>query len=56
MAVSRRFEAAALRFEEVLSCHLLSGDADYMLRTLTGLFVDRIIPMIAGSSLYASSV
>jgi len=27
-----RFEAAALRFEEVLSCHLLSGDADYMLR------------------------
>lgn len=27
-----RFEEAALRFEEVLSCHLLSGDADYMLR------------------------
>ena len=27
-----QFERAALQFEEVLSCHLLSGDADYMLR------------------------
>lgn len=27
-----RFEEAALRFEEILSCHLLSGEADYMLR------------------------
>lgn len=27
-----RFEKAALGFEEILSCHLLSGDADYMLR------------------------
>lgn len=27
-----RFEEAALGFEEILSCHLLSGDADYMLR------------------------
>lgn len=27
-----RFEEAACGFEEVLSCHLLSGEADYMLR------------------------
>jgi DNA-binding Lrp family transcriptional regulator len=27
-----RFEEAARGFEEILSCHLLSGDADYMLR------------------------
>lgn len=27
-----RFEEAARRFEEILSCHLLSGDSDYMLR------------------------
>ena len=27
-----RFEDAATHFEEILSCHLLSGDADYMLR------------------------
>ena len=27
-----RFEEAARRFDEILSCHLLSGDADYMLR------------------------
>lgn len=27
-----RFEEAANSFDEILSCHLLSGDADYMLR------------------------
>jgi len=27
-----RFEEAACGFEEILSCHLLSGEADYMLR------------------------
>jgi Lrp/AsnC family transcriptional regulator, leucine-responsive regulatory protein len=27
-----QFEEAALGFEEILSCHLLSGEADYMLR------------------------
>jgi len=27
-----RFEEAALGFDEILSCHLLSGEADYMLR------------------------
>ncbi|MEM1052430.1 MAG: Lrp/AsnC family transcriptional regulator [Pseudomonadota bacterium] len=27
-----RFEEAARGFEEILSCHLLSGEADYMLR------------------------
>lgn len=26
------FESAAMQFEEILSCHLLSGDADYLLR------------------------
>lgn len=27
-----RFEEAACGFEDILSCHLLSGEADYMLR------------------------
>jgi DNA-binding Lrp family transcriptional regulator len=27
-----RFEAAVLRFEEILECHLMAGSADYVLR------------------------
>lgn len=50
----KRFEAAVRRIDEVLECHLLAGDYDYMLRVLVADlasyedFVRRRIHTIAG--------